>query len=254
MIHTLVSAQKTLIFAIIQDLIADILFSILYLVELQLNSSQHSNPEIADKSPRWLYTYRTPEMFTIAIVLSGINLFSMAVRTTIADNKLRTFFQFTTLLDFICCIPFLVLSRFSFGRFIYIPYFLRSLVIITRLKRVLRLRGDLFSVDPLQEKLVVLVVTIMTIIYNGMCTFNYFEANFQPPDPTNEGRALYRAYNLMESLYFVIITVSTVGYGDISPKSTPGQFVVVIIILVALIVVPGLISSVAETISMRTAG
>jgi voltage-gated potassium channel Kch len=41
-----------------------------------------------------------------------------------------------------------------------------------------------------------------------------------------------------ESLYFVIITLTTVGYGDINPESPSGKVLVISIMLLALIVIP----------------
>ncbi|XP_022242998.1 potassium channel subfamily T member 1-like [Limulus polyphemus] len=44
--------------------------------------------------------------------------------------------------------------------------------------------------------------------------------------------------NLFESLYFVVVTFSTVGYGDYRPDCFPSQLFMVIMICVALIVLP----------------
>lgn len=44
--------------------------------------------------------------------------------------------------------------------------------------------------------------------------------------------------NLLTSFYFCIVTFSTVGYGDVTPKIWPSQFLVVIMIGVALVVLP----------------
>ncbi|KAG2471341.1 KCNT1 protein, partial [Polypterus senegalus] len=43
---------------------------------------------------------------------------------------------------------------------------------------------------------------------------------------------------LFDSLYFCIVTFSTVGFGDVTPKIWPSQLLVVIMICVALIVLP----------------
>lgn len=43
---------------------------------------------------------------------------------------------------------------------------------------------------------------------------------------------------LFDSLYFCIVTFSTVGFGDVTPKIWPSKLLVVIMICVALVVLP----------------
>lgn len=57
-------------------------------------------------------------------------------------------------------------------------------------------------VDPLKSKLVHLVGTLVALLYNGMSAFQYCEVTF---GDTN--------YSILESLYVVMVTLSTVGYG-----------------------------------------
>lgn len=44
--------------------------------------------------------------------------------------------------------------------------------------------------------------------------------------------------SLLTSFYFCIVTFSTVGYGDVTPKIWPSQLLVVVMICVALVVLP----------------
>lgn len=44
--------------------------------------------------------------------------------------------------------------------------------------------------------------------------------------------------NLRTSFYFCIVTFSTVGFGDVTPKIWPSQLLVVILICVTLVVLP----------------
>ena len=51
-------------------------------------------------------------------------------------------------------------------------------------------------------------------------------------------RAGHRHFNLFQSCYFVVVTFSTVGYGDYVPDIWPSQLYMVVMIGVALIVLP----------------
>lgn len=44
--------------------------------------------------------------------------------------------------------------------------------------------------------------------------------------------------SLLTAFYFCIVTFSTVGYGDVTPKIWPSQLLVVVMICVALVVLP----------------
>jgi Flp pilus assembly protein protease CpaA len=56
------------------------------------------------------------------------------------------------------------------------------------------------------------------------------------------------------SSYFVVVSLATVGYGDIAPITVPGKVIVILMILASLVVVPGLISSIAEALSLQKSG
>lgn len=51
-------------------------------------------------------------------------------------------------------------------------------------------------------------------------------------------RAGHRHLNLFQATYFVVVTFSTVGYGDFVPDIWPSQLFMVIMIGVALVVLP----------------
>ena len=69
----------------------------------------------------------------------------------------------------------------------------------------------------------------------SVCGFQHFQ------------RGGSRDLNLFESLYFVVVTFATVGYGDYKPECWPSQLFMVVMICVALIVLPTQVEQLAYT-------
>lgn len=64
------------------------------------------------------------------------------------------------------------------------------------------------------------------LLFHSVCGIQHFQ------------RAGHRHLNLFQSTYYVVVTFSTVGYGDFVPDIWPSQLYMVIMICVALIVLP----------------
>ncbi|KAG2190906.1 hypothetical protein INT46_006667 [Mucor plumbeus] len=98
-------------------------------------------------------------------------------------------------------------------------------------------------VDPLRTKLINLTSTLIVLLFTGTCAFQYSEVTFG----TNN-------YTILESLYVVMVTLSTVGYGDITPNTQASRIVMMLLIVIALAVLPGLVTDVSDTLRKRKEG
>ncbi|KAG0363457.1 potassium channel, sub T, member 2 [Gamsiella multidivaricata] len=243
----LLNSKARIIFFIMMDLVVDALFCVLYVVEAQYlvnkDSTDYPNPD-------WLFVPRPRAIWIIAVAMSSWNLMSALIRFIFADNKTRFIFSFQTLLDAVTAIPFLLSGAFPSGQWLYVPYFLRSWSVISRLQRALSIGVDIGisdqPFDPVKAKLIALVAYFVAILYNGMAAFLYCETMFAPETET--------PHTVWDAFYFILITASTVGYGDITPKSYEGKLVVMIFIIVALSVVPGLIAGTIEALKSSRSG
>ncbi len=41
-----------------------------------------------------------------------------------------------------------------------------------------------------------------------------------------------------EMIYFVVVTLATVGYGDVTPKSEEGRITVIFLIVIVIVLIP----------------
>ncbi|KAA0158780.1 hypothetical protein FNF31_05192 [Cafeteria roenbergensis] len=93
--------------------------------------------------------------------------------------------------------------------------------------------------DDVQKQLVRLVVVIASLVYGAAALIEVVE-NDPGMHPT--GVPLPESHiprlSLPNSAYFIITTVTTVGFGDISPITAAGRLVVVVLIAVAFLTVP----------------
>jgi hypothetical protein len=132
-----------------------------------------------------------------------------------------------------------------------LPYFLRCFLAIPAVKRILRAKKHWtkISISDITEKTILLALYLWTLLYFGACAFMYFENRFPGGILISES-----GLSVIDTFYFVVITITTVGYGDITPSSAPGQIVIIIMIFSALVYLPGLIADMQSTFSIEASG
>lgn len=124
--------------------------------------------------------------------------------------------------------------------------------IILRSLRVLRLFRFLeFARSSLQHQLLAVLLTIICIVISTAGILQVFETCFSE---CFEDAISCKCQNLtyLDLIYFVVVSISTLGYGDIAPVSTDGKFLISFVILLTFIVVPIQISRMSKIISSHT--
>ncbi|CAO3633858.1 unnamed protein product [Cunninghamella blakesleeana] len=198
-------------------------------------------------SPKWLFKWRSYHIWMLCQMLSYWNALSFCIRFFMTKRITSVLFSFRGAIELATTVP-LILSQFiENGQFLYVPYFLRSWVLLLRIKSAMKIKMNLQMtdklVDPMKTKLIYVVSTLTVLLYNGVSAFHYTESTFGT-----------RWYTLLESLYVVTVTLSTVGYGDITPTTTAGRSVIILFIALSLSVVPGLIADLMDTIKKKNDG
>ena len=132
------------------ELCSDLLFCILYIYDLQFAVSNNGasdfvafvdNSRLPPYIDRFIWINRQRPTFYIGVAFAIFNLLSLSFRVGFSDSKLFTIFSFMTFIDLLTSVPFVVAWTVKDGYFLYIPFFLRAIVVVDRLKTVLRSRG-----------------------------------------------------------------------------------------------------------------
>lgn len=202
-----------------------IIFIILSLIVVTVDSipNQSYKTEIFLHSAEWFFTI----IFTIEYML----------RIYVTKNVWKYIFSFYGLIDFLSIIPTYI------GIFLPRSFTMANvrMIRLVRVFRILKLVKFLGASTLISESLYksrykitvffIVVFILVTIMGSIMYMIEGAEAGFT---------------SIPHSIYWAIVTITTVGYGDIAPATLFGQFIASIVMLTgyAIIAVPtGIITS-----------
>ena len=163
------------------------------------------------------------------LILVAIFIVEYTLRMWVARNKTKHFFNIYSLIDLIAILPvvvnFINLTFFRIFRILRIFRLLRVL----RFQRMFKSKKTLFGVLSDTEIVVIrIVLTVFTIIFMFAGLIWAVENKINPGG----------FGTIFDSLYFAIVSLSTVGYGDITPLSSLGKVVTVFMILSGIALIP----------------
>ncbi|KAI8981503.1 hypothetical protein BDB01DRAFT_794345 [Pilobolus umbonatus] len=230
-------AKRSIVLFVYNDLLVDLLFCLAYLIEMKQGAP-------LDATPSWLFKWRSYDLWFFCVILSIWNMGSFIMRMFLTGRPLATMLSFRSFIECVTTYPFLISIFIENGEYLYVPYFLRSWVLLLRIKSVLKIKTNLLmtdkQVDPLKSKLIYLIGTLISLLYNGMSAFQYCEITFGKIN-----------YSILDSLYVVMVTLSTVGYGDITPTTEGSRIVMMLLIVISLAVLPSLLADALNTLRKR---
>lgn len=161
------------------------------------------------------------------------------MRIYVAENKLKFIFSFFGIIDLLAILPFYL----AFGvdlRSLRALRFLRLLRIFKLVRYNHALHQLTQAVKLAKEQIALFLFITMILIYFAAIGIYYFEHDAQPEKFTS----------IFDSLWWAIITLTTVGYGDVYPITIGGKVFTFFLLMIGLgiVAIPtGIISSALTT-------
>ncbi|MBU0457160.1 MAG: ion transporter [Nanoarchaeota archaeon] len=161
-------------------------------------------------------------------IVVGIFIIEYIIRMWIAPKKIKHFLNIYSLVDLISILPILThFGNLYFFRLFRILRLFRMLRIL-RFQRIFKAKDTLFGkLTDTQLIITRIVLTIFTIIFVFSGLIWTVESRINPGYGT-----------IWNAMYFSIVTLSTVGYGDVTPYSPLGKAITIIMILTGIALIP----------------
>ena len=158
-----------------------------------------------------------------------------------AKNRLRQLFDIYSIVDLVAIVPtisLLVLPLFGVSPNLGFIKAIRGIRVF-RIFRFLRFTADsqffFGSITHRFLNIIRLILTILMIFFISSGLFFYVENSLNP-----------KVRTFGDAFYFTVVTLTTVGFGDIIPLSEAGKWVTVLMILSGIILIPWQISRIVK--------
>ena len=184
---------------------------------------------------------------TIELIVAILFSLDWALSFMLSDHKILFFNSFFSMIDLATVIPVFVQMDVSCVPYTEISSFRDVIVYIicgmatTRVLRALRVRTRFVSKieDEVQRGVGEMVITIIVMIMFNSALIKYLESHEQDLP--------YHTW-----MYVMVVTIGTVGYGDISPITPIGRYADMANIATNLVVVPLMANSLIEKMARQS--
>ncbi|XP_074008514.1 potassium channel subfamily T member 2 isoform X3 [Numenius arquata] len=176
-----------------------------------------------------IWVNRSLPLWGLQVSVALISLFETLLLSYLSykGNIWEQILRIPFLLEIINAVPFIITIFWPVLRNLFIPVFLNCWLAKHALENMINdlHRAIQRTQSAMFNQVLILISTLLCLIFTCICGIQHLE---------RAGNRL----TLFDSLYFCIVTFSTVGFGDVTPKIWPSKLLVVIMICVALVVLP----------------
>ncbi|KAE9006992.1 hypothetical protein PR001_g17078 [Phytophthora rubi] len=184
------------------------------------------------------YESQVPTFDTTAMIVFASDYF---LNLYCCENRWQFAFSVNGILDALTIFPALV-DQFGAGYGKSLPFirFVRVMRML-RLIRVVRVAGSQ-TVSAVQKQVYTIILMTTCLIFVAAGIFHAVESN--------EGAQPHLTFG--EALYFIVVTIATVGYGDIVPVTSGGRAVALGVIIVSFTMIPTEISRLTHLMALQS--
>ena len=187
-------------------------------------------------------------LWKVEIIIVLLFIIEYGARLYAAKSRLKQLVDIYSIIDLIAILPtisMLVFPHFDITFNIGFIKLIRSFRIF-RIFRFLRFTADpdffFGSITAQLLKVVRLFLTILIIFFISSGLFFYVESGLNPS-----------VNNFGDAFYFTVVALTTVGFGDIIPRTYAGKWVTILMIFSGIILIPWQISRIVkEWVRMAT--
>lgn len=185
---------------------------------------------LPDLEPDTRFLLRIFETFSVVV-------FSIEyiLRIYVSDKKLKFIFSFYGIIDLLSILPFYVALGVDL-RSLRALRFLRLFRILKLVRYNRALNHFNAAIKSAKEEILLFIMVTLILMYFSAVGIYYFENEAQPEHFSS----------IFDSLWWAIITLTTVGYGDVYPITVGGKVFTFFILMIGLgiVAIPtGIISS-----------
>ncbi len=156
------------------------------------------------------------------IIILSIFAVEYLLRFWCADSKVKYFFSLYSLLDLLAILPFFIgLVNISFIRILRWFRILRLVRFIQKKFLFERISSE----DSIIFARILFTLFAIIFIYSGLI--------YQVEHPVNSDFNTF-----LDAVYFSVVTMTTVGFGDVTPVSQVGRLLAVLMIMTGVALIP----------------
>jgi len=172
-------------------------------------------------------------LWRLEIAVVGVFIIEYALRLYGAPDRGKHLKDAYSMIDLAAILPTLILLALPASFFVYDIRFIQILRVLAvfRIFRFLRFVSkshmlfETISQGKINIAQLVFSVVIFFFVYSGI--FYFVESPLNP-----------KVNNFGDAFYFIVVAVSTVGFGDIVPVTGVGKLVTVVMIISGIILIP----------------